>query len=121
MLTWIDLQASVLTYESILEQLDGLTNLNINGFANVTKGESHNSNFSRSIAQRGSRGSRRRGRNDKNSKPICQVYNKPGHIVANCYYGFDRSYGQGEHNRKIDGYANSAHIITCDDSDDIDA
>lgn len=117
-LTRIDLQASLLTYESKLEQLNNFANLSLSGFANTTKSEFQNSNSGRRRGQRGSRGSRGRGRNYRNNKPICHVCNKANHIATDCYYRFDRNYDQGDQNRKSQGYANSVHtthIVTPED------
>lgn len=90
-LGWVDLQAQLLAFESRIEQLNNFSNLSMNASANLasktysrgnkpgTRGNWRGSNF---------RGGRGRGR----SKPTCQVCNKFGHTVVQCFYRYDKSY-----------------------------
>ncbi|CAJ2644825.1 unnamed protein product [Trifolium pratense] len=95
-LSWVELQAQLLAFESRLEQLNNINNLNLNATANVanktkfsgnrfnSRGNWRGSNF------RGMRGGRGKGR-FHNSKPVCQVCTG-SHTAINCFYRFDKSY-----------------------------
>lgn len=104
-LTWVDLQAALLTYESRLEQLTAL-NTSFQVQANIANhnGKSRNTNDGHNSCRsqhqyqqqsnRGGRSPRGRGWNGRNNNscPVCQVCGKVGHTVAHCYFRFDQSY-----------------------------
>lgn len=110
-LTWVDLQAQLLAFESRLDQLNKLTNMSPNASANVVnnteyKGNKFNSNTQNSNWRgsnfRNHRGGRSKGRM---FKPTCQVCNKTGHITMNCFHRFDKSYS----NLSIDANKGDTH------------
>lgn len=102
-LTWVDLQATLLTFESRMEQLSSLTN-SFQAQANIASNNykpknayvdlSNNSWRGQNSNNRGGRSSRgSRGRSGgRNNRPICQVCGKTGHPVAHCYFRFNQSY-----------------------------
>ncbi|KAI4333910.1 hypothetical protein L6164_018662 [Bauhinia variegata] len=86
-LTWVELQATLLTFENRLEQLNSFSNLSLSqATANVAqKNDFKDASRGAWRGQRGFRGGRFRGRGGRShSKPICQVCNKAGHIAINC-------------------------------------
>lgn len=93
-ISWIELQAQLLAFESRLDQLN---NLNLNATANVAnKTEFRGNRFNSRGNWRGSnfkgmRGGRGKGRVN-NSKPVCQVCTRTGHTAISCFYRFDKSY-----------------------------
>jgi len=99
-ISWVDLQAQLLAFESRLDQLNNLNNINLNATANVAnKTEFRGNRFNPRGNWRGSnfrnmRGGRGKGRL---SKPVCQVCTKTGHTAVNCYYRFDKSYTGTSH------------------------
>ncbi|GAU51364.1 hypothetical protein TSUD_383580 [Trifolium subterraneum] len=111
-LTWVDLQAQLLAFESRLEQLNNITNLTLNASVNVVnkaeyKGNKFNTNSWKGSNFRGSRGGRGRGRN---YKPTCQVCNKVGHTALNCDHRFDKFYSGS--NSSADGNKHSAFLAS---------
>ncbi|PNY01489.1 copia-like polyprotein, partial [Trifolium pratense] len=94
-LSWVDVQAQLLAFESRLDQLNNFSGLTLNAsanFANKTefrgnkfhsRGNWRRSNF------RGMRGGRGKGRM---SNTKCQVCSGTGHTAVDCSYRFDRSY-----------------------------
>ena len=79
-LSWVDLQAQLLAFESKIEQLNSFNNLSMNTSANLaTKTDFRSNKLGTQGNRKGSnfRGGRGRGR----SKPICQVCNKIRHIT----------------------------------------
>jgi len=99
-LTWVDLQAQLLTFESRLDKLNGLTKLSFDASTNVANKTDYKRNkFNTNNNWRGSnfrswRGGRGRGRM---SKPTCQVCNKVGHTAVNYWYRFDKSYSNSNY------------------------
>jgi histone deacetylase 1/2 len=109
-LTWVDLQAQLLAFESRLEQLNNITNLTLNASANVVnkagyKGNKFNTNSWRGSNFRGSRGGRGR-----NFKPTCQVCNKVGHTAVSCDHRFDKFYSGS--NSSTDGNKHHAFLAS---------
>nr|KYP75308.1 hypothetical protein KK1_008029 [Cajanus cajan] len=96
-LTWIDMQAQLLTFENRLEQLNSLSSLTLSPSPNVVTrfdqkvNRSNNRGSWRGNNFRGTRGGRGRGRLSRD-KPTCQVCEKIGHIAVQCFYRFDKSY-----------------------------
>lgn len=104
-LSWVDLQAQLLTFESRIEQLNNLTNLNLNATANVANKFDHRDNrFNSNNNWRGSnfrgwRGGRGRGRS---SKAPCQVCGKTNHTAINCFHRFDKNYSRSNYSADSD-------------------
>ncbi|CAJ2667558.1 unnamed protein product [Trifolium pratense] len=104
-LSWVDLQAQLLTFESRIEQLNNLTNLTLNATANVANKSDHRGNkFKSNNNWRGSnfkgwRGSRGRGRSSKSS---CQVCGLSNHIAIDCFHRFDKSYSRSNYSADSD-------------------
>jgi len=93
-LSWVDLQAQLLPFENRIEQLNNFNNLSMNTSTNLATKTDCSSN---KLGTQGDwKGSNFRGRD--RSKPICQVCNKIGHIVVNCFYRYDKSYTCSNHN-----------------------
>jgi len=96
-LSWVDLQAQLLAFESRIEQLNSFNNLSMNISANLATKTDFGSN--KSGTQGNWRGSKFRGGIGRGrSKPICHVCNKIGHIAVNCFYRYDKSYIGSNHN-----------------------
>jgi len=99
-LSWVDLQAQLLGFESRLDQLSNFSNINLNASANfASKNESGGNRYGsrgnwRGSNSRGMRGGRGRGRM---SKPTCQVCSRISHTAVECYYRFDKSYTRKKH------------------------
>ncbi|CAJ2636423.1 unnamed protein product [Trifolium pratense] len=94
-LSWVDLQAQLLAFESRLDQLNSFNNLNRNATTNVAnkaqfRGNIYNHRGSwRGSSFRNTRGGRGKGRP---SNDICQVCNKHGHTAIECDHRYDKSY-----------------------------
>ncbi|GAU51857.1 hypothetical protein TSUD_416410 [Trifolium subterraneum] len=107
-LSWVDLQAQLLTFESRIEQLNSLTNLTLNAIANVAnKSDQRGNKFHSNKNWRGSnfRGSNfrgwRRGRGrGKSSNSSCQVCGMDNHIALDCFHRFDKTYSRSNHSAK---------------------
>lgn len=97
-LTWVELQASLLTFESRLEQLSSVnifgqpsTNLvsnkpkNVFGPIQVWRGQT---NRGRGRNYHGGRS----GSGRSNGRPTCQLCVKVGHTTLNCFFRFDQSF-----------------------------
>ncbi|PNX56340.1 glutamate receptor, partial [Trifolium pratense] len=99
-LSWVDLQAQLLTFESRIEQLNNLTNLTLNATTNVAnrsdhRGKRFNSNNNwRGSNFRGWRGGRGRVKSSKNP---CQVCGLSNHIAIDCFHRFDKNYSRSNH------------------------
>jgi len=90
-LSWVDLEAQLLAFESRIKQLNSFCNPSMNTSANLATKTNFRSN--KSGTQGNWRGSNfKGGRVRGGSKPICQVCNKIGHIAVNCFYHYDKSY-----------------------------
>lgn len=96
-LTWVELQVSLLTFESRLEQLTSINNYSqptVNLAMNRPK-NSHGSNQGLRAQQNRGRGKFNRGRSNfarTNTKPTCQLCTKVGHTALNCFFRFDQSF-----------------------------
>lgn len=94
-LTWVDLQAQLLTFESRLEQLNSFSNMNLGPSENVATKFDQKGNRSHTRGGWGGNNSRgRRGGRGRQSrdKPACQVCGKIGHTAVQCWHRFDKSY-----------------------------
>ncbi|PNX82983.1 glutamate receptor [Trifolium pratense] len=100
-LSWVDLQAQLLTFESRIEQLNSLSNLTLNATANVVNKSDHRGNkFNSNINWRGSnfrgwKGGSGRGRSSKTS---CQVCGLGNHIAIDKTYSRSNYDKQRSHN-----------------------
>jgi len=98
-LSWVDLQAQLLAFESRIEQLNIFNSLSMNTSANLATKTDFRSNKPRTQGNwRVSNFIGGRGRGI--SKPICRVCNKIRHIALNCFYRYDKSYTGLNHNAK---------------------
>lgn len=91
-ISWIEFSIALLTFESRIEHLNALQNLSIDGTVTTNTVQSQkNANNTRG-GWRGARG-RNRGRGrQQNSRPICQICGKSGHLASVCYYKTDFNY-----------------------------
>ncbi|KAK2447644.1 hypothetical protein QL285_006983 [Trifolium repens] len=104
-LSWVDLQAQLLTFESRIEQLNNLSNLTLNATANVANKYDHRSskvksnNNWRGSNFRGWRGGSGRGRS---SKSPCQVCGLSNHTAIDCFHRFDKNYSRSNYSADND-------------------
>ncbi|GAU51268.1 hypothetical protein TSUD_412550 [Trifolium subterraneum] len=113
-LSWVDVQAQLLAFESRLDQFNNFSGLTLNAsanFANKTefRGNKFNSrgNWRRSNF-RGMRGGRGKGRM---SNTKCQVCNGTGHIAVDCSYRFDRPYTGRNYSTEADKQGSHSAFI----------
>nr|KYP43069.1 hypothetical protein KK1_035512 [Cajanus cajan] len=106
-LTWVEMQAQLLTYENRLEQINNLSNLTLNPSANIATRGDNRRGKSNSFGgwrggqiNRGARGGKGRGRATKD-RIVCQVCCKLGHAASHCYHRFNKNYmGQNSDEQK---------------------
>jgi histone deacetylase 1/2 len=92
-LSWVDLQAQLLSFESRLDQLNSFNNLNLNATANVANKAQFRNRYNPRGSWRGSRFRNMRGKGKgRPSNDICQVCNKHGHTAIECDHRYDKSY-----------------------------
>lgn len=109
-LSWVDLQAQLLAFESRIEQLNSFNNLSMNASANFANRTGNKNGFrGNKHGTRGNwrgsnwRGSNRRGYNFRGgrgrgrSQTTCQVCNMGNHTAVDCFYRFDKSYTGSNH------------------------
>lgn len=105
----LDISTALLTFESRVEQLNVLQNLSIDGTITANTVQSQK-NAKNTIGNwRGNTRGRNRGRGkQQNSRLVCQICGKTGHLASVCYYRTDFSYMGNVHesNNSITNQAN---------------
>lgn len=124
-LSWTEVQSTLLSFESRLDQLNHFSSLTLQPSANFVQGNRAfrpsfpaNNQFSGRGAWRGSKGfsggRRSRGRrfdNSSGSRPYCHLCERPDHVVANCFMRFDRTFQPPTHQRFGDSSAQHPHAL----------
>nr|KYP50444.1 Retrovirus-related Pol polyprotein from transposon TNT 1-94 [Cajanus cajan] len=131
-LTWVEMQAQLLTYENRLEQINNQSNLTLNPSSNIStilynrRGKSNAFGGGRGgQINRGARGGRGRGRATKD-RIVCQVCCKPGHAASHCYHRFNKNYiGQNSDEQKSEkdkeqNYNFNAYVASPSTVEDLD-
>ncbi|KAK0596210.1 hypothetical protein LWI29_013659 [Acer saccharum] len=132
-ITWVELQAELLTFEKRMEKLLTLkTSVAVNqlsvNFASVKTGGQNQRFNGNSLGSsqgknqffgnnRGGRGGRSRGGGRGTSKPTCQVCGKYGHSAVVCYNKYDNQFmgGPPEQNKNQNTTAYTATLDTVKD------
>lgn len=118
-ISWSELQTSLMTFETRLEQWNSLNHIQSPTTNLVSNKQKNNSNQNwRGQSNRSTGRNPCGGRRGRTNKPTCQLCTKVGHTVHNCFYRFDQTY-TGAINTVGDGNkessnANSAYLITQD-------
>lgn len=133
-ITWQELYATLITFENTLINLNvvnqptetGNMTANIaynrqntlsqgNNKNQFNKGQGRgyiNKNLRGNYKPKG-RGGRGGNIRTNNSKPICQLCGKIGHVAGNCWHRFDEEFSPASHNQEF-GNKGSAYIATPD-------